>query len=65
MRSISTARGSRLFTSGECGPNDWGIRWGSIRQPDLLKPRRQIWCRSAVPWVNDLKGLPGRPGDEA
>ncbi len=26
--------GSPLFTSGEGGPDDWGIRWGSIRQRD-------------------------------
>jgi hypothetical protein len=55
--------GSPLFTSGEGGPDDWGIRWGSIRQREQLKPMRQIWCRSAVPWINDLKGLPGRPTD--
>jgi hypothetical protein len=55
--------GSPLFTSGEGGPDDWGIRWGSIRQRDQLKPARQIWCRSAVPWIHDLAGLPGRPGD--
>jgi hypothetical protein len=55
--------GSPLFTSGEGGPDDWGIRWGSIRQRDRLQPVRQIWCRSAVSWINDLKTLPGRPGD--
>jgi hypothetical protein len=55
--------GSPLFTSGEGGPDDWGIRWGSIRQRDQLKPARQIWCRSAVPWIHDLAGLPGQPGD--
>ncbi len=38
--------GSPLFTSGEGGPDDWGIRWGSIRQRNRLKPTRQIWCRS-------------------
>jgi hypothetical protein len=53
--------GSPLFTSGEeGGPDDFGIRWGSIRQRDRLQPRRQIWCRSAAPWVSDLKKLPGR-----
>ena len=56
--------GSPLFTSGEGGPDDWGIRWGSIRQRGQLKPTRQIWCRSAVPWVSDVEKLPGRPGDE-
>jgi hypothetical protein len=56
--------GSPLFTSGEGDHSDhWGIRWGSIRQRDQLKPARQIWCRSAAPWINDLEELPGRPTD--
>ncbi len=56
--------GAPLFTSGEeGGPDDWGIRWGSIRQRDQLRPKRQIWCRSAAPWINDVKGLAGRPMD--
>jgi hypothetical protein len=53
--------GSPLFTSGEeGGPDDFGIRWGSIRQRDQLQPRRQIWCRSAAPWIHELKDLPGQ-----
>jgi len=56
--------GSPLFSSGEeGGGGDWGIRWGSIRQRSELKPARQIWCRSAAPWINDIGELPGRPGD--
>ncbi len=54
--------GSPLFTSGEDGPDDGGIRWGSIRQRDQLEPMPQIWCRSAAPWINDIRDLPGRPG---
>ena len=54
--------GSPLFTSGDGGgPQDWGIRWGSIRQRRELKPKRQIWCRSAAPWIHDLSELPGLP----
>jgi hypothetical protein len=53
--------GSPLFTSGEGGTLDWGIRWGSIRQRRELRPTRQIWCRSAAPWIDDLADLPGRP----
>jgi hypothetical protein len=37
---------------------DWGIRWGSIRQRRDLAPKRQIWCRSAVPWLDAVAGLP-------
>jgi len=55
--------GSPLFTSGEGGPDDWGIRWGSIRQRAELKPVRQIWCRSAALWINTLNELPGRLTD--
>jgi len=50
--------GSPLFTSGEGGPLDFGIRWGSIRQRRALKPMRQIWCRSAAPWIDEVAGLP-------
>jgi hypothetical protein len=53
--------GSPLFTSGEGGPPDFGIRWGSIRQRSDLKPKRQIWCRSAAPWIHALAELPGLP----
>jgi hypothetical protein len=56
--------GSPLFTSGEGEQTDnWGIRWGSLRQRALLKPARQIWCRSAAPWLGEVAGLPGRPMD--
>jgi hypothetical protein len=56
--------GSPLFTSGEGEhTDDWGIRWGAIRQRAALRPARQIWCRSAVPWLGDLGQLPGRPED--
>jgi len=56
--------GSPLFTSGEGDQaDDWGIRWGSIRQRDALRPVRQIWCRSAAVWIDAVPPLPGRPGD--
>jgi len=56
--------GSPLFTSGEGDEaDDWGIRWGSIRQRDHLKPMRQIWCRSAASWIGKVADLPGRPMD--
>jgi hypothetical protein len=53
--------GSPLFATGE-GEDAaiWGIRWGSIRERQALKPRRQIWCRSAVPWIGDIAALPSR-----
>jgi hypothetical protein len=56
--------GSPLFTSGEGDQaEDWGIRWGAIRQRDKLRPVRQIWCQSAAVWIDAVPLLPGRPGD--
>ncbi len=54
--------GSPLFVTGEGQDADrWGIRWGSIRQRAALPPKRQIWCRSALPWIHDLQDVPGLP----
>ena len=56
--------GSPLFTTGEgADAEEWGIRWGSIRQRQELAPKRQIWCRSALPWIDHLGVLPSRAGD--
>lgn len=52
--------GSPLFTTGEGEAADvTGIRVGTINQRRELKPSRQIWCRSALPWINDLGSMPG------
>ena len=33
------------------------IRVGALHQKSQLKPRKQIWCSSAQPWVNELNSL--------
>lgn len=55
--------GTPLFAAAEDGGGEWGIRWGSIRQRDRLKPSRQIWRRSAVGWLGEIDLLPSRPTD--
>lgn len=55
--------GTPLFSSGEGGLGDWGIRWGSIRQRSALHPAHQIWCASAVSWIGQIVPLPAQPGD--
>ncbi|WP_099865864.1 GFA family protein [Pararhizobium haloflavum] len=39
----------------------FGLRWGAIRQRRDLVPTRQIWCRSALEWTQDISTLPGAP----
>jgi hypothetical protein len=56
--------GSPVLTTGEGKAAEMiGLRWGSIRQRRKLVPRKQIWCRSAAPFIHDLADLPGRDGD--
>jgi hypothetical protein len=64
LQSFCPECGSPLFTTGEGeAAAITGIRWGSIVQRAALKPSRQIWCRSAAPWIGTVPGLPGREGD--
>ena len=50
--------GSPTYVTGDGDP-DIGLRWGGIRQRDLLMPTAAIWCASKVPWLNDVTDLPG------
>lgn len=60
LQSFCPECGSPLFTSGE-GEDaaTTGIRVGTINQRRELRPSRQIWCRSALPWIHDLQSMPG------
>lgn len=51
--------GTRIHakTVGE-GSSFFGLRTGTVNQRDQLRPSRQIWCRSAQPWVMDIGHLP-------
>lgn len=56
--------GSPIYTTGVGKDAETvGIRWGSINQRGDLKPQHQIWCRSAVGWLDEITSLPGRDGD--
>jgi hypothetical protein len=44
------------------GPKVYSIRIGTIRQRAELRPVRQIWTRSALPWVGALDAVPAAEG---
>jgi hypothetical protein len=53
--------GSPIYVTGEGeGAESYGLRWGAIRQRAQLPPKRAIWCRSAMPWLDQLGALPGK-----
>ena len=38
-------------------PGYFGLRVGSLRQRNLLRPQAQYWCRSAQSWTGDVGSL--------
>ena len=56
--------GAPIYVTGEGeAAAIWGLRWGAIHQRAQLPPKRQIWCRSAIPWTDAFQGLPGKEKD--
>ncbi len=49
--------GTRIYAAAESDPPTFNIRVGTVRQRAELRPHRQIWCRSALPWVMDLSAV--------
>jgi len=43
-------------------PSRFSLRVGCLRERERLPPKRQIWCKSALPWVRSLADLPGSDG---
>jgi len=51
--------GAPVYATSVTEPQAYSLRIGALRQRAALAPRRQIWCRSALPWSASLASLPG------
>jgi hypothetical protein len=40
-------------------PQSYSLRIGTIAQREAFSPRRQLWRRSALAWVDALAAVPG------
>lgn len=49
--------GTPIYSSAITDPPTYSLRVGGIKQRAELRPMRQIWCRSALPWSMDLRGV--------
>jgi hypothetical protein len=52
--------GTPLYATEPDAPRVYGIRVGTLKQRAQLRPMRQIWHRSALPWVMDIRNVPYR-----
>jgi hypothetical protein len=49
--------GSPIYASALRDTPSYTLRIGSIRERAQLRPAKQIWCRSALPWVMQLDSV--------
>jgi hypothetical protein len=49
--------GTPVYSTAPDDPQIFGLRIGTIRQRAELRPRSQIWCRSALGWAMDLRSI--------
>ena len=49
--------GTPIYASDVKHPASFNLRTGSLAERAQLKPQRQIWCRSALDWVQELDGM--------
>jgi hypothetical protein len=53
--------GSPIYASAPGNPPNYSLRVGALDRAADIVPKRQIWCDSALPWAQDISGLPGAP----
>ena len=49
--------GTPIYAADPVNPQVFALRVGAISQREMLPPKRQIWCRSALPWAANIQGL--------
>jgi hypothetical protein len=50
--------GTPIYATDPHEPDTYGIRVGTLKQRAELPPTLQIWHRSALPWVSDIRDVP-------
>ncbi len=56
--------GSQIYArAGGDDFTSYGLRVGPMAERATLVPVKQKWCRSALPWAQDISGLPASDGE--
>ncbi|MDP4299393.1 GFA family protein [Leptothrix discophora] len=53
--------GTPLYATSADQPTHYGLRLGCVDERARLAPNRQVWTRSAMPWLQDLHDVPASP----
>jgi hypothetical protein len=52
--------GTAIYSTQAEKPIAYFLRVGPLRERTEIVPRLRIWCRSALPWINDLSKMEKR-----
>ena len=52
--------GTPIYAAAPSDPPTYSPRLGAIKQRAALRPQRQIWCDSALPWSTDISSIDKR-----
>ena len=53
--------GTPIYSSAVADPPSYSLRVGCLQQRAELRPAKQQWCKSALPWVMDIQAIPQLP----
>jgi hypothetical protein len=45
-------------TADAANPPSYSLRVGCLKQRAQLRPKRRIWCKSALDWAQNVSGVP-------
>lgn len=49
--------GTPIYSASPGDPGSYSLRVGTLDERAELRPSRQIWMRSALPWATDLRSV--------
>jgi hypothetical protein len=50
--------GTPIYAASPQDTQTYALRVGTLKQRAHLRPSRQIWFRSALPWITDIRNVP-------
>lgn len=56
--SFCASCGTPVYSTDPVNPQRYSLRVGCLDERALLKPAKQQWCRSRLPWSASLAGVP-------
>ena len=58
IHAFCPACGAPVYASAIADPPFYSLRVGCLQQRADLAPQKQIWCRSSLPWSEDIGDVP-------